>query len=161
MRESDKEWVLADFGLAAYTNQKYLYDKCGTMGFIAPEILAENKEETSYTSSCDLYSLGVVAYNLILGCLPFKVEVLGMYDRKYTWDAFSKSEILGLDEEILALLKGLLEKDPSKRWNPSQALASGLFTNPQVVERWRDFNKKKIEEGYNKVLKLKNRNEQF
>jgi serine/threonine protein kinase len=36
MRESDQEWVLADFGLAAYTNQKYLYDKCGTMGFIAP-----------------------------------------------------------------------------------------------------------------------------
>jgi serine/threonine protein kinase len=44
MRESDKQWVLADFGLAAYTNQKYLYDKCGTMGFIAPEILAENQE---------------------------------------------------------------------------------------------------------------------
>lgn len=61
------------------------------MGFIAPEILAENKEEKPYTSSCDLYSLGVVAYNLILGCLPFKVEVLGMFDRKYTWDAFSKS----------------------------------------------------------------------
>lgn len=42
MRESDGEWVLVDFGLAAYTNGKYLYDRCGTMGYIAPEILAEN-----------------------------------------------------------------------------------------------------------------------
>lgn len=36
MRESDQEWVLVDFGIAAYTNQKYLYDKCGTMGYMAP-----------------------------------------------------------------------------------------------------------------------------
>ena len=63
---------------------------------------------------------------------------------------------MGLDEEILALLKGLLEKDPSRRWTSSQALASGLFSNPQVVERWREFNEKKIEQNYNKVLKLKN-----
>jgi serine/threonine protein kinase len=96
----------------------------------------------------------VVAYNLILGCLPFKVEVEGMFERKYTWDAFSKSEIVGLNEEILALLKGLLEKDPSNRWTPSQALASELFTNPQVTEKWREFNKRKVKEAYNKVLKL-------
>ena len=50
---------------------------------------------------------------------------------------------MGVDQEILALLKGLLEKNPSKRWTSSQALASGLFSNPQVVERWRKFKEKK------------------
>lgn len=102
--------MLVDFGLAAYTNGKYLYDKCGTMGYIAPEILAENEVETPYTSSCDLYSLGVVAYVLILGCLPFKVEMQSMFESKFIWDAFKKSECMGLDKEILSLLKGLLEK---------------------------------------------------
>ncbi len=29
-------WVLGDFGLAAISTENYLYDKCGTMGYIAP-----------------------------------------------------------------------------------------------------------------------------
>lgn len=87
-RESDQNWVIADFGLAAFTNSNFLFDKCGTLGFIAPEILDENKESKSYSSSCDLYSLGVIAYNLIVGCLPFRVETEGMFERKMVWDAF-------------------------------------------------------------------------
>jgi len=55
-------WVLADFGLAAFTNEVYLYDKCGTMGYIAPEILMESTLPKLYTSACDLYSLGVISY---------------------------------------------------------------------------------------------------
>jgi serine/threonine protein kinase len=38
-RKEDGKWVVVDFGLAAYTNKAYLYDKCGTMGYIAPEVL--------------------------------------------------------------------------------------------------------------------------
>jgi hypothetical protein len=52
----------------------------------------------------------VVAYVLILGCLPFKVEMESMFESKFIWDAFKKAECIGLDEEILHLLKGLLEK---------------------------------------------------
>lgn len=129
LRESDQSWVLADFGLAAFTNQQYLYDKCGTMGYIAPEILDENKKDKTYSYSCDLYSLGVIAYNLIVGCLPFKVETEGMFDQKIVWDAFEKQESKGLDSEILDFLKGLLENDPKKRLTPSQALSASFFTN--------------------------------
>jgi calcium/calmodulin-dependent protein kinase I len=73
LRESDQCWVIADFGLAACTDKQLLFDQCGTMGYIAPEILGENTKDRTYDFSCDLYSLGVVAYNLIVGCLPFKV----------------------------------------------------------------------------------------
>lgn len=62
LREKDGMWVLADFGLAAFTNEVYLYDKCGTMGYIAPEILMESTLPKLYTSACDLYSLGVISY---------------------------------------------------------------------------------------------------
>jgi serine/threonine protein kinase len=31
--------VICDFGLAAKSNEEYLYDRCGTMGYIAPEIM--------------------------------------------------------------------------------------------------------------------------
>lgn len=39
LREEDQKWVIGDFGLAAKSNEDYLYDKCGTMGYIAPEIM--------------------------------------------------------------------------------------------------------------------------
>lgn len=39
LRESDGKWVLADFGLSAFLNEDHIYDKCGTMGYMAPEIL--------------------------------------------------------------------------------------------------------------------------
>lgn len=58
------------------------------MGYIAPEILGENTKDRTYDFTCDLYSLGVVAYNLIVGCLPFKVETEGLYDHKVIWNAF-------------------------------------------------------------------------
>ena len=37
--------VLIDFGLAVYADQEdYIYHKCGTPGFISPEIIKGNKE---------------------------------------------------------------------------------------------------------------------
>jgi serine/threonine protein kinase len=66
LREEDGKWVISDFGLAAKSNEEYLYDKCGTMGYIAPEIM-ELQENQKYAQSCDTYSLGVVAYQLIVG----------------------------------------------------------------------------------------------
>ncbi|EGR30567.1 hypothetical protein IMG5_129000 [Ichthyophthirius multifiliis] len=57
---------IADFGLATYDNsvqQSMLYKKCGTPGFIAPEILQDN---------IDIFSAGVIFYILLTGEQPFK-----------------------------------------------------------------------------------------
>lgn len=35
-RSKDGKWVIADFGLSASFNEPFLYDKCGTMGYMAP-----------------------------------------------------------------------------------------------------------------------------
>lgn len=96
-----------------------------------------------------------MAYNLIVGCLPFKVEG-GIFDRKMIWDAFTKPESVGLDESILDLLKGLLEKDPSKRLTAAQALSASFFNDPMVIESWKIFNQNRNEETYQRVLKMRN-----
>lgn len=43
-RKEEDQWVLSDFGLAAKSNEDYIYVKCGTIGYIAPEIMEMNEE---------------------------------------------------------------------------------------------------------------------
>lgn len=80
-RKETGEWVLTDFGLAAEAGTNYLYQKCGTPGFIAPEILRLEKPEEKYTQTCDSFSFGVIVYYLIVGKMPFQCQdEEGMYE---------------------------------------------------------------------------------
>ena len=40
---------------------------CGSIFYVAPEVIEE-----SYTSKCDLWSLGVIAFSLLTGRFPFE-----------------------------------------------------------------------------------------
>lgn len=79
-----------------------------------------------------------------------------MFDKKMIWDAFTKSEAVGLDDEILGLLKGLLEKDPLKRLTAGEALSASFFNDPMVIESWKMFNQKRNEDTYHRLFKLRN-----
>lgn len=58
-----------DFGLADYYNPDgyYLYKKCGTPGYVAPEIL----KEFNYDMKIDVFSAGTIMYQMITGKSPF------------------------------------------------------------------------------------------
>jgi len=59
---------LVDFGLSAFyrAGDAQLQSKCGTIDYVAPEVL-----KGGYTSQCDMWSLGVVAFILLSGGMPF------------------------------------------------------------------------------------------
>ena len=66
---------LADFGLAAVlvTDEemgevKRRVTVCGTPNYIAPEILHKKK---GHDTKADIWSLGVLFYNMLTGCMPF------------------------------------------------------------------------------------------
>ena len=59
---------LLDFGLAIALGSETREGIFGTLDYIAPEILAGEP----YTSSCDLYSFGVLLYEIFTGRKPFK-----------------------------------------------------------------------------------------
>lgn len=52
--------------------------------------MENNEKARPYTEACDMYSFGIVCYELIVGCLPFKVEMENMYDSKVTWEGLTK-----------------------------------------------------------------------
>jgi calcium-dependent protein kinase len=55
---------LIDFGLSQYFKPNEVFQKevVGTPFYVAPEVLTG-----SYKSSCDIWSLGVIAYMLLSG----------------------------------------------------------------------------------------------
>lgn len=59
-KSDDMQIKLADFGLAAYTSDDLLFKRCGTPGYVAPEIL----EDQVYDSKVDVFSSGVILYIL-------------------------------------------------------------------------------------------------
>ncbi len=55
---------IVDFGLASLIDvDKYLFGRCGTTGFAAPEVL-NYKHGKKYTAKCDIFSIGVIFYIL-------------------------------------------------------------------------------------------------
>ena len=65
---------IVDFGLATLAEcEDYLFKRCGTPGFVAPEIISANaKDNVKFTPKCDIFSAGVIFYILQTGTTPFK-----------------------------------------------------------------------------------------
>jgi calcium-dependent protein kinase len=58
---------LSDFGLAARCRPgQILTERCGTLAYMAPEVVSQR-----YSLEADLWSAGVMAYQLLTGRLPF------------------------------------------------------------------------------------------
>ncbi|GMI14429.1 hypothetical protein TrVE_jg13215 [Triparma verrucosa] len=109
---------LSDFGWAvhAYGSESRRSTLCGTPEYVAPEMLTES----SYTSTVDNWSLGVLSYELVTGRTPFYVDTNEWKD--IDQDTFKKR----LHEEIFDGVKG---------WEEERAMGElfeggrgGLFT---------------------------------
>ena len=108
---------LIDFGFATYCkNGETMNEQLCTPQYAAPEIF-ENK---AYTNKVDLWSIGVVLYNMVKGTQPFsdkdienvKEQVL---HKEINYNGFRNNELKSLCEE-------LLERDPNKRLTAFQAI---------------------------------------
>lgn len=52
--------IIIDLGMAEYIDQQtYLFDKCGTPGYAAPEMFIGKSKSPQ---KCDIFSLGVIFY---------------------------------------------------------------------------------------------------
>jgi serine/threonine protein kinase len=103
---------ICDFGFAkAITGNDYMMDTiCGSPLYMAPEILFKTK----YSSKSDLWSLGIIIYQMVYHKHPYK-------DPKSISDLIKKIEIEKIEypntvsEECIELMKELLNLSPNYR----------------------------------------------
>lgn len=138
----NKTWPLkvklADFGLADFVLENSFGEKstCGMYGtpfFVAPEVI---RAET-YTPAVDIWSLGVLAYNMLSGKLPFDGNNIKEVLRRVRAGRYSfpDSEWGDISSDAKDFIRGLLEVDPKKRLTASEALAHSWLTSANISER--------------------------
>ncbi|KAL5280153.1 STK36 family protein [Megaselia abdita] len=121
---------LCDFGLArSMTMQTQVLTSIkGTPLYMAPEILSENP----YDHQADLWSLGCIIYESMVGKPPFyttNILQLGYMIQKeeVKWPE-------GLSNASISLIQGLLEKDPSFRTSWAQIICNPFLEGHLYLE---------------------------
>ena len=61
----NREPIIVDLGLATHEKeQEYLYPRCGTPGYVAPEIINIKSHRSKYSNNCDVFSAGIILHLL-------------------------------------------------------------------------------------------------
>lgn len=115
-------------------------EQCGTPAYIAPEVF-ENKGYEGYAS--DVWSSGVVLYAMLYGTVPFKANNMTELQKQITKCLTTfKDEIT---PEAISLLKGILERDPSKRLKISEILKHPWMQDmPEKISVFTEQEKEKV-----------------
>ena len=48
-----------------------MFLRCGTYGYVGPEILNFKNKDEKYDEKCDMFSLGIIFYILLFQKLPY------------------------------------------------------------------------------------------
>ncbi len=59
---------IVDYGLATFQSDKnIIFTKCGTPGFVAPEVINYDEKSPIYQVGVDIFSVGVILHILLVG----------------------------------------------------------------------------------------------
>jgi serine/threonine protein kinase len=123
------DWpMLADFGIAKLLNDSQHLTMTGfiigTVAYMAPEQAVGRPID----ARTDLYSLGVVLYDMLTGRVPFNTETPMAMLTKHVHEPPPPPRQINpnLSPEIEAMLLRALSKDPSQRYQSAAAMAADL-----------------------------------
>ncbi|OQS07332.1 calcium/calmodulin-dependent protein kinase [Thraustotheca clavata] len=126
---------LADFGMGAFLQPNgMLLGRCGTPGYVAPEILTAGVQE-HYPPHVDMFSAGVVLYTLLCGYEPFYAindKELILLNKAVTY-FFHPEEWSHISAEAKDLITRMLTKDPQERIRPEEALSHPFLKNVKSI----------------------------
>ena len=125
----DDQLLIADFGWSVHSpSSRRRTTMCGTPAYLSPEIL----EKKTYDNGVDLWTVGVLTYELLVGALPF-------YSNKQQIAVdFSFPQCVGRLARIF--IRGLLVKKSSRRMPlsrvPKHPWIQTFATSPQLFPNY-------------------------
>jgi serine/threonine protein kinase len=130
MMTDEGEPILTDFGLARWLDPadvKLTHSGVlvGTPAYMAPELLGGEPEAVG--PSCDIYSLGVVFYELLTGTVPFRGPLLSILSQLAKDEpkrpSVHRPEV---DAELETICLKAMAKRPAERYATAAELADSL-----------------------------------
>ncbi|KAI6658113.1 Serine/threonine-protein kinase 33-like [Oopsacas minuta] len=110
---------LGDFGLSCYKGtEDMLLDSCGTPLYMAPEVL----KNLAYSDKCDIWSIGVIMYQLLTGVDSMVLNSM-LQDDWLDYELLTNSS-----KEAQNLLKRMLTHNPANRDSASEVLHNPWIT---------------------------------
>ncbi|KAL5032516.1 hypothetical protein RTP6_000604 [Batrachochytrium dendrobatidis] len=108
--------TLQDTSLEPHGSERVLRDRIGTLLYMAPEVLCD----TSYDNRCDIWSIGVMFYEMLVGHTPFaayaqSTTTLMKCILNIPTDALSPRVGITLSAETRQILQELLQPLPNNR----------------------------------------------
>jgi len=135
---------IADFTFARYIETGDLATTiCGTPLYMAPEILITRQ----YDGKVDLWSLGVMFYEMLVGVVPFAADtIIELIDKINKWNPAIPSHIK-ISDPCKQLIFSLLKKEPKNRIDWDQFFNHEFLkgTSPASVKRSSHINSSLIE----------------
>jgi len=123
----DHQVKLVDFGIALPIDHPPVHDsKAGTPSYMAPEVIREGITNVS----TDIYSLGVVMYELLTGNKPFKAadEYQRMLKNLSAPPRPPSRYSPQISPQIDSVILKAIAKDPSERYENMQEVAYALIS---------------------------------
>jgi hypothetical protein len=122
--------MLADFGIARRDTHSALTSTgavVGTPQYMSPE---QASGATTVDGRSDIYSLGILAYAMLAGRLPFDGPMSDVLVQHMTREAAPlRSVAPAVPEALAAVVTRCLAKDPRDRWPDARALKEALIAS--------------------------------
>lgn len=118
---------IADFGWSVHAPNTRRTTLCGTLDYLPPEMI----EGKAHDQNVDVWSLGVLMYEFLVGTPPFEAQ--GHHE---TYKKISKVDIKWpshITAEARDLISKLLVKDPASRMS-----LADVETHPFIVKHTSD-----------------------
>ena len=158
---NDNKLKLCDFGWAKELTLENRSTFCGTVEYMAPEIVGSE----NYDYSVDIWSLGILLYELLYGHSPFKASntkniIINIKTHELTYDDKNKK----ISKYCKDLIQKLLNSNPQKRLKIKDILEHPFIKKYSKRLEYKKkltigINEEKIKDNLNKVLTNNNTND--
>ena len=146
---------LCDFGWAKELTVNNRSTFCGTMEYMAPEIVGSEK----YDFSVDVWSLGILLYELIMGRSPFRSKKDRNIMIKIKKHNLVFDENKNISNECKDLINGLLDTNPLTRLRLKDIFEHPFILNHSSKEKKVNIGKRKesLDDSNENIIKFFNK----